>query len=137
MRTQRHWRGPRGTRGPRRQAVVTHGLVVCVHSRIQASNNVFGVSQSQEQDTTAWSDHEDMVFSESKTHKATQWGLHNRKCPDWEKAVMASGSGFPELRKGGVTASGDGNIFDGMECSKNHKYTVMTILKPQKCSLNE
>lgn len=37
---------------------------------------------SQEQDTTAWSDHEDMVLSESKTYKATQWGLHNRKCLD-------------------------------------------------------
>lgn len=65
-------------RGPRRQAVVTQGLVVCTRGSRRASNNVLGVSQSQEQDSTACSDHEDAVPSESQTHKATQWGLHNR-----------------------------------------------------------
>lgn len=113
--------------------MVTQGLVVCAHTRVQVSNDVFGVSQSQEQDTTAWSDHEDTVLSESKTHKVTQWGLRNRKCPDWERAVMASGSGFPELRNGGVMASGI--LSDGMECSRSHKYAGMTTLKPQKCTV--
>lgn len=31
-----------------------------------------------------------------------------------------------------MTAGGDGIIFDGMGCSKSHKYAVMTTLKPQK-----
>ena len=49
-------------RGPRRQAAVTQWPAVCA-LRVQASNHVFQVSHSQEQDTTAWSDHEDMAES--------------------------------------------------------------------------
>lgn len=56
-------------RGPRRQAAVTQWPAVCA-LRVQASNHVFQVSHSQEQDTTAWSDHEDMALSEGKTRKA-------------------------------------------------------------------
>lgn len=51
-----------------------------------------------------------------------------------ENAVMASGSGFPGLGKGGETASGDGILFDGMRCSKSHNYTATTTLKSQKCT---